>query len=414
MTEESGALQPVTDLVHAAGSLVKAAASFSLAMSFFAARQVVNLVTPSSGAASGMDDVTRAAGSQLTGPLKTAYAIGTNVQSGLVDTAFNLAGFGARGQKPSGDTSGLSIPMTAGATRRVTGVRTVASGAPGRPVAQDELVKLLIDHHTEASTGAADRERAVTGLWKSEGLSTTVGKHLLPENTLRDPRLPRETLPIAHVGFGSGSTEAAVFDYAKLATLFSERCHPDYLDFSYEGIGAILRIYERGFFKVMSGALGLIRLDSPDGPNPAGFFADYIAQFTPERQRLIAHGYGRIVAFSNMNIFSAIEEATTFPAERIEPAVHGCGFAFAFMNSADLPRILDNSAIPFDASIRTAFQNGLVYSLVFFDWYTPGLLASWQPQGRIESDLIDLARREAAAASERGYLRAFRLDNPLR
>jgi hypothetical protein len=412
MTEQNSALQPVTDVVHAAGDLVKAAANFSLAMSFFAARQAVALVTPSSQATAGLDGVSAAAGSQLTGPLKTAYAIGTNVQAGLVDTAFNLAGFGAKGQKPSGDTSGLSIAMTAGATRRVTGVRTVASGAPGRPVTQDELVKLLIEHHTEASTGSADRERAVTGLWKSEGLSTTVGKHLLPENTMRDPRIPPEALPIAHVGFGSGSTESAVFEYAKLATLFSERCHPDYVDFSYEGIGAILRIYERGFFKVMSGALGLIRLDSPDGPNPAGFFAGYLAQFTPERQRLIAHGYGRIVAFSNMNIFSAIEEATTFPAERIEAAVHGCGFAFAFMNSADLPRILENSAIPFDASIRSAFQNGLVYSLVFFDWYTPGLLVNWQPQGRLESDLIDLARREAAAAKARGYLRAFRLDEP--
>jgi hypothetical protein len=37
---------------------------------------------------------------------------------------------------------------------------------------------------------------------------------------------------------------------------------------------------------------------------------------------------------------------------------------------------------------------------------------NWQPQGRLESDLIDLARREAAAAKARGYLRAFRLDEP--
>jgi hypothetical protein len=409
---DKSAMQPVTDVVHAAGSLVKAAANFSLAMSFYAARQAVAIVSPSPQTAAGMNDVTAVAGGQLTGALKTAYAIGANVQSGIVDTAFNLAGFGARGQKPAGDTSSLSIPMATGAMRRVTGVRTVASGAPGRSVPQGEFVNLLIAHHAEASTGTADRERAVTGLWKSEGLSTTVGKHLLPENTLRDPRMPREVLPIAHVGFGSGSTEIAVFDVPKLVTLFTERCHPDYQDFSYEGIGAILRIYERGFFKVMSGALGLIRLDSPDGPNPEGFFAEYLKQFSPERQRLIAHGYGRIVAFSNMNVFSAIEEATTFPADRIEPAIHGCGFAFAFMNSADLPRLLDNSAIPFDAAVRSAFQNGLVYGLVFFDWYTPGLLAGWQPQGSLESELIDLARREAAAARARGFLRAFRLDEP--
>jgi hypothetical protein len=412
MEQTKSALQPVNDVVSAAGSLVKAAANFSLAMSFFAARQAVAIVSPSPKTAAGMDDVTAAAGGQLSGAFRTAYSVGMNVQTGIVDTVFNLAGFGARGQKPSGDTSGIAIPMSAGAMRRVTGVRTVAAGAPGRAVPQGEFVNLLILHHTEASTGGSDRQTAVTGLWKSEGLSTTVGKHLLPENTLQDPRLPREALPIAHVGFGSGSTEIAVFDVLKLVTLFTERCVPEYQDFSYEGIGAILRIYERGFFKVMSGALGLIRLDSPDGPNPAGFFADYLAKFSPDRQRLIAHGYGRIVAFSNMNIVSAIEEATTFPAERIEPAVHGCGFAFAFMNSADLPRILENSALPFEAPVRAAFQNGLIYALVFFDWYTPGLLAKWQPEATLEAELIEHARREAAAAQQRGFLRAFRLDNP--
>jgi hypothetical protein len=400
MAEQHSVLQPVTDVVHATGSLVKSAASFSLALSMFAARQAVAIVRPSRQSASAIDDVTKAAGGQLSGAVRTAYSVGMNVQSG------------PRGQKPEGDTSGLAIPITDRAMRRVTGVRTVASGAPSHPVPQGEFVNRMVDHHVEASAGGVERQRAVTGLWKSEGLSTSVGKHLLPENNLRDPRLPREVLPIAHVGFGSGSTEAAVFDKMQLDALFSERCAPDYQDFSYEGIGAILRIYERGFFKVMSGALGLIRLDSPDGPNPEGFFAEYFGQFLPERQRLIAHGYGRIVAFSNIDIYSAIEDVTTFPAERIEPAVHGCGFAFAFMNSADLPRILENSAIPFDAPIRAAFQNGLIYSLVFFDWYTPGLLANWSPVGRLETELVEHARQEAAAARERGYPWVFRLDRP--
>lgn len=412
MTDEQTATNPVADLVQAAGSLAKAAASFSLAMSFFAARKAVELVTPSEKTAGSMDSVTTAATSQLTGAVRTAYAIGTNVQSGLVDAAFDLAGFGPKGEKPQGDTSGLAIPLTTGGTRRVTGVRTVAAGAPNRPVPQAELVQLLTAYHTEAMSGASDRKSAVTGLWKSEGLSTTVGKYLLPENTLADPALPREVLPIAHVGFGSGSTEEAVFDVDALNALFAARCAPDYRDFSYEGIGAILRIYERGFFKVMSGTLGLIRLDAPDGPNPANFFAAYLSRFPPPIQRLITHGYGRIVAFSNINIYKALEEITTLPAERIEPAAHGAGFAFAFMNSEDLPRLLDNSAVPFAEPIRAAFQNGMVYSLVFFDWYTPGLLAGWQPQGALEAELIDHARREADLAKQRGYPLAFGLENP--
>jgi len=400
-------------VVTTAGELLKSLTKFSLAVSLFAARQVTGLFsgsTPREGAA--MDDVTRAMGERLTGPLRTAFAVGANVQGGVVDAAFDLAGMRPHGQKPTGETSALSIPMTTGASRRVAGVRTVASGAVSRPVPQAEFSQRLTEYHDEANSEAADRERAVIGLWKSEGLSTSVGKHLLPENSLGDPGLPKAALPIAHVGFGSGSTESLVFDVARMNALFTERCAPDYRGFSYEGIGAILRIYERGFFKVMSGTLGLIRLDAPDGPDPAGFFSAFLQKFPADIQRLITHGYGRIVAFSSMNIYGAIQEATTLPPERIEPAVHGAAFAFAFMNSADMPRILENSAIPFEAPVRAAFQNGLIYSLVFFEWYTPGLLAAWRPEGALERELIEQARSEAALTLQRGYPLAFRLQNP--
>jgi hypothetical protein len=405
----------MSDLVQSTGALLKSVGRFSIGMSLVAAKQAASLVMPAgkSGAdASSIDDITRAARQHLSGPVRTAFAVGTNVQAGVVDAAFNLAGAGPKGQQPQGATSDLSIPMTTGATRRVTGVRTVASGALQRGVPQDEFVMRINGYHDESATGTIEREKTVSGLWKSEGLSTSIGKHRLPENTLRDPRLHPQVLPIAHVGFGSGSTESLVFDVEQIDALFSDRCAPDYRGFSYEGIGAILRIYERGFFKVMSGALGLIKLDAPDGPDPTGFFAGYLQRFPVDIQRLIAHGYGRIVAFSNMNIYSALTEITTYPAERIEPAAHGAGFAFAFMNSADLPRILDHSAIGFDAHVRAAFQSGIVYALVFFDWYANGLLEHWQPAGALEAELIEHARQEAAAARLRGYPLAFRLENP--
>ena len=400
-------------IIQTTGDLAKSVGRFSLAMSLLATRQIVSLVVPSKAPApAALDDVTNAAGTQLAGAVRTAYAIGTNVQSGLVDAMFGLAGQDPKGESPDGDTSGLSIPLTARVTRRVLGVRTVASGALSRPIPQAELVERLTLYHTESTGGAADREKTVIGLWKSEGLSTSVGKRLMPENTLADPALPKNVLPIAHVGFGSGSTEALLFDVDKVNALFADRCAPNYRGFSYEGIGAILRIYERGFFKVMSGSLGLIPLGAPDGPNPDGFFAAYLAQYPADIQRLIAHGYGRIVAFSNIDIYAAIGQATAFPSERVEPAVHGCGFAFAFMNSADLPRILENSAIPFEPATRAAFQNGLVYSLVFFDWYAPGLLDGWEPTGALEAELIEHARREAASSRLRGCLLPFRLENP--
>ena len=404
----------MSDLMQSTGDLLKSVGRFSLGMSLLAAKQVASAVMPgkSASGAAAVDNVARVAGEHLSGPVRTAFAVGANVQSGIVDAAFDLAGMGPKGQRPQGNTTDLAIPITTGAARRVTGVRTVASGALEREVPQDEFVMRINGYHDETATGQIERERTVTGLWKSEGLSTSIGKHLGAENTLRDSRLHHQVLPIAHVGFGSGSTESLVFDVKKIDALFAHRCAHEYRGFSYEGIGAILRIYERGFFKVMSGTLGLIKLDAPDGPDPSGFFAEYLQQFPSDIQRLIAHGYGRIVAFSNMNIYSALTEITTYPPDRIGPAAQGAGFAFAFMNSADLPRVLDHSAIPFDATVRAAFQSGLVYALVFFDWYANGLLKNWKPEGELETELIHHARREAASARHRGHPLAFALEHP--
>src|SRR5262249_33183389 len=153
------------------------------AVSLLAAQQAKSMMSSSERPTASLDDVSRVVGDQLTGSVKTAYAVGTNVQAGLVDAAFNMAGMGTHGQKASGDTSALSIPLTTGAMRRVAGVRTVASGALNRPVPQAELVERLTGYHTEASGEAAALDRTSVGLWKSEGLATTVGKHLLPENT---------------------------------------------------------------------------------------------------------------------------------------------------------------------------------------------------------------------------------------
>ena len=403
------------EIARAAGDLAKSVGRFSVAMSVFAARQTAAIV---SSAASGDDPtpranvVARAAGDQLTGMLKTAYAVGTNLQSGVVDAAFDMASFSSAGPAPTGPTTALSIAMKDRIERRVKGVKTVASGALGRPVPQSELVARLNLYQADATSAGVTRDKAVEGLWKSEGLATTVGKHFLRENSFADPALARQVLPIAHVGFGSGSTEAQVFDVPALDALLASACHPDYAPFAYEGIGAIIRIYERGLFKVMSGALGLISLAAPDGPDPKDFFAEYLGRYPAATQRLITHGYGRLVAFSNIDIYTAIRQAAALPVERVEPAVHGAAFAFAMMNAADMPRILENSAVPFAPPVRAAFQNGLMYSLVFFDWYSPGLLDAWQPVGPTETTLIEHARREAAASQARGRLLPFHLENP--
>jgi hypothetical protein len=348
----------------------------------------------------------------MMGVVKTARAVGGNIRSGVVHAAISLAGLGPRGQVPTGGRTDLSTSLFTAASRRVAGMRSVAAGASSRSVPQAELIRRLCQYQADVSAGVAARDRSVAGLWNAEGLAASIGKHVLPENSLRDTALPRQVLPVSHVGFGSGSTERLVFDAAKLDALFSERCAKGYLEFSYEGIGAVLRFHERGFLKLMGGALDFIGLDAPDGPDPAGFFAGYQHQFPSGIQRLITHGYGRIIAFSNMTVDGAIAEATALPSERIEPAVHGVAFAFAMINSVDLPRILQQSALRYEPAVRAAFQNGLIYALVFLDWFVPGTLANWQPQGALEEELIEQARREAALSLERGFPLAFRLADP--
>src|SRR6516162_4592598 len=132
----------MSDLMQSTGHLLKSVGRFSIGLSLLAAKQMASVVMPGKSApgAPSVDDVERAAGQHLTGPVRTAFAVGTNVQSGIVDAAFDLAGMGPKGQLPQGNTSDLAIGLTTGATRRVTGVRTVASGALDRQVPQDEFV----------------------------------------------------------------------------------------------------------------------------------------------------------------------------------------------------------------------------------------------------------------------------------
>jgi hypothetical protein len=308
---------------------------------------------------------------------------------------------------------GLSISLIPLAMRRMNGVKTVSSGAVNRTIPQDEFPATCRRFQQEAAGQLDDMLKVVSGLWKSEGFATTFGKYRLPENTLDDPRIPRESLGITHVGYGAASNEHAMFDTRMLHDIADTKCNPQYRGFMYEGLGSILRIYEPGIFKFMCSTLGLIPKHAPPGPDKTGFFAGYYKDFTPEQQRLITHGYGRLIAFSKISVYKAIDEALTLPDERINPCVMGIGFAFAMMNSEDMPRLLENSAISYDAPVRAAFQNGLVYGVAFCEWFAPGFLARWKPKGQLEEQLIGVARSEAALSQKRGYILPFAFENPV-
>jgi hypothetical protein len=307
--------------------------------------------------------------------------------------------------------SGLGSPLWTAVSRRVHGVGTVSSGAVNRQIPQDEYIATCKRFQAEAATDLS-MPHVVDGLWRTEGLSTTFGKYRLDDNTLNDPRLPREVLGITHVGYGAACTEFARFDTAKLIEISETKCHPDYKHQMLEGMGSILRIYEPGMFKKMCGMMGLIPSDAPDGPDQAGFFRSFMSAFPDEVQRLITHGYGRLVAFSKMlGVYTAIDEANQLPPERRAPCIQGIAFAFSMMNAADMGRMLERSSSL--GAERVPFQTGLVYALTYCEWFAPGVLAKWKPEGKEEEKLVARAIEESSANLKRGHQLAFKLENPL-
>jgi hypothetical protein len=325
----------------------------------------------------------------------------------------SVAGGGGSSTRRLVLSKGLSISLLPLARRRIGGVKTVSSGAVNRTIPQPEFVETSARYQREAAAEKESMPAVVRGLWRCEGFSTTFGKYRLPENTLNDARIPREAYGICHVGYGAASTEHTLFDTDRLTEIAETKSEPNYRGFAYEGMGSIVRIYEPGIFKFMCGVLGLIPVGAPPGPDSTGFFAKFMSAFSTENQRLITHGYGRLVAFSNISIYKAIGEALSLPKERIAPCVQGTAFAFAMMNHEEMPRLLENSAIEYDAPVRAAFQNGLVYGMIFCDWFAPGFLAAWKPQGPLEEKLIAKARDESAANLRRGYILPFALENPV-
>ncbi|HEV8293310.1 MAG TPA: hypothetical protein VGP94_15345, partial [Tepidisphaeraceae bacterium] len=94
----------------------------------------------------------------------------------------------------------LAISLIPLALRRMTGVKTVSSGAVNRPIPQSEFQDGCRRHQQEAAQSLYNMPSVVAGLWKTEGFATTMGKYRLAENTLNDPKIPRESYGITHVG----------------------------------------------------------------------------------------------------------------------------------------------------------------------------------------------------------------------
>ncbi|OFV98812.1 MAG: hypothetical protein A3F68_13480 [Acidobacteria bacterium RIFCSPLOWO2_12_FULL_54_10] len=308
---------------------------------------------------------------------------------------------------------GISIPIGPLISRHMHGVKRVASIVGGQPVPLPEFAQKCRQYQSEAAAAASSLPRVAQAIWNAEGLSITFGKFGLPKETLHHPSIPAETQGICHVGFGISGAEYARFDVDKLKAIFENNCEPNYRSFAYEGVGSAIRVFEPGPFRIINRIMGVVQPGAPYAPDKAGFFAKFFSAFSPEAQRQMTHGYGRLVGFSTMSIHKSLKSSSALPSDLVLPFAQGMTVAYAMLNCEDMPRLLENSNVVSPEPIRASFQNGLVWVLSYCDWFAPGLLAAWKPQGKREETLIGRARAESAANHKRGFPLAGGLENPL-
>jgi len=269
------------------------------------------------------------------------------------------------------------------------------------PFSQQEFIARWSVIQSSAWRSKDLREMTI-GFWKMESLGAAYGRRPPAGGTLSDPNLPIEIRPIAHDGMGVAAVEVSGFDPAKITERIESLAHPSFRLFSYESIGAMMGVYEMPVPKALVG------LEPHRLPEPRGF----IRFFSPEIQRLISHGYGRILYFNSMDMASALRRIAERSYLDLPTAVHGMAFAYAMVNHLDFWLVLETGGEFEDAELRAAFRNGLVYALEFWEWETPGFLRSLQPRSKRSAELIENAQQEIDASLARGVLSAFLVENP--
>jgi hypothetical protein len=241
------------------------------------------------------------------------------------------------------------------------------------------------------------------GLWRMESLGVTYARQTPAGKTLNDPTLPLACRPIVHVGMGAGSVEVCNFDPNKITEMIESLSNPSFHLFPYESIGAMLGIYEKSLPRIM---LGLKPLHRPE-------LQGFIQFFSPEIQRLISHGYGRLLYFSSVNIAATVRNIAARSFLQAPAAIQGMAFAHTMVNNADLWTVLETGTGFEDPKLKLAFRNGLIYGLEFWEWESPGFLRTLKPPNRNSAELIDIAQQEIDISRARGFLAPFWVEGSL-
>ena len=134
---------------------------------------------------------------------------------------------------------------------------------------------------------------------------------------------------------------------------------------------------------------------------------EFIGEFSPDVQWLISHGYGRALYFKDCHVGQAIRNAARLESLDTCAAVQGIAFAYAMLNHAELYRVLEVGSDLKDQELATAFRNGLIYALAFWEWAFAGFLDGLSPRSDRQVELIAQARELIAVSRQLGRLTVF-------
>jgi hypothetical protein len=288
-------------------------------------------------------------------------------------------------------------------------IRTVSTLPFPRPLSQSEYVQKMAEIQGEA-VGTPDMGRKTASFWRMENLSSAFLKNARPGQSLNDPGMPVPIRPIAHCGMGIAAVELANFDVCRLREIIESFSNPEYRLFAYEGTGAMLALYEPDLFALMSrmcaalGILPLARLTPPADPDA------FLRSFEPEIQRLISHGYGRMLYFKNHTLASAIRAVSRATYLQPWPCVQGIAFAYSMVNNSDLGRVFRAGENLRGHDVGEPFSEGLVYALEFWEWMAPGFLERLKVTTDYENGLKQAARLGVETGRARGPLAPFAVE----
>jgi hypothetical protein len=260
-----------------------------------------------------------------------------------------------------------------------------------------------------ATLDKTDALAITRSFWVMEKVSSEFFKSGDRTTNLADPRLPVEVRPIAHCGMGIGAVERLGFEKERLFPEIDRLSHPAYRLFAYESIGAMFGVYQPGpFFRLAVGLnrLGIIPMARISRPEPG----PYLAELDSSLKRLISHGLGRLLYFRSHSLAGALRAARRSDDFDYASCVRGIAFALSMVNSSDVLRIMSTDFDFGDQGTNAAFERGLAYALVFWEWMSPGFLDRFSAPGELYAGRRKAAEAEIEMSLGRGYLTAFDLD----